>query len=43
MKKKNYKEPTMRVVLLQHTTHLLNTSGQVSATMNGQFVDDELI
>lgn len=42
MTKKDYQEPTMKVVKLQHTTQLLNTSGQVQATINGPWIEEEI-
>ena len=33
MKRKNYERPTMKVVKLQHRTHLLQASGQKSGQM----------
>ncbi len=40
MKKKDYQKPTMKVVKLHQRTHLLQASGQVSATMNGTFEEE---
>jgi hypothetical protein len=34
MKRKDYQKPTMKVVQLQHRTHLLQASGQKSGKMN---------
>ena len=34
MKRKNYERPTMKVVELQHRTHLLQASGQKRGQMN---------
>lgn len=46
MKKRNYEIPTMKVVKLQHRTHLLQASGQasgqVSATMSGTFTEETI-
>ena len=44
MKKKSYLEPTMKVVKLQQQTQLLagSTTGDVSATMDGTFVEEDL-
>ena len=46
MKKKDYQKPTMKVVKLQHRTHLLQASGQasgqVSATMSGTFTEEDI-
>lgn len=36
MKRKNYERPTMKVVQLQHRTHLLQASGGVQATMKNE-------
>ena len=30
MKRKDYRKPTMKIVQLQHQTHLLQASGQAS-------------
>ena len=44
MKKKSYLEQTMKVVKLQQQTQLLagSTTGDVSATMDGTFVEEDL-
>ncbi len=39
MKKKDYLKPTMTVVQLKHQAHLLQASGEVSATMRGTFTE----
>ena len=39
MKRKDYQKPTMKVVMLQHQTHLLQASGQVNATMDNEWED----
>ena len=41
MKRKTYEEPTMKVVKLQHTGMLM-TSGQVQATMNGTWEEEDI-
>ncbi len=41
MKKKEYLSPTVDVVELKHTG-ILMTSGDVSATMNGTFTEEDL-
>jgi hypothetical protein len=41
MKRKNYERPTMKVVKLQHHGMLM-TSGQVQATMNGTWEEEDL-
>ena len=40
-KKRLYEKPTMKVVKLQHTGMLM-TSGQVQATMDGTFTEEEI-
>ena len=40
-KKKFYEKPTMKVVKLQHTGMLM-ASGQVSATMNGEWEEEDI-
>ena len=42
MKKKDYQKPTMRVVMLQHRTQLLQASGQVNATMDNEWEDVDI-
>ena len=42
MKRKDYQKPTMKVVKLQHQTHLLQTSGQVNATMDNEWEDVDI-
>ena len=42
MKKKDYQRPTMQVVMLQHQAHLLQASGQVNATMNSTWVEENI-
>ena len=42
MKRKDYNRPTMKVVELQHRTILLQTSGQVQATMNGTWEEENI-
>ena len=46
MIRKDYHKPTMKVVKLQHRTHLLQASGQasgqVSATMSGTFTEETI-
>ena len=41
MKKKEYEKPTMMVVKLQHMGMLM-TSGEVDATMNGTFTEENI-
>ena len=40
MQKKDYQKPTMQVVQLQHSGMLM-TSGDVGATMNGEFTEQD--
>ena len=44
MKRKDYQRPTMKVVKLQHQTHLLqaSASGEVNATMNNEWEDVDI-
>ncbi len=42
MKKKLYEKPTMQVVKLKHQTHLLQASGQVDATMDGTWTEEDI-
>ena len=42
MKKKVYQTPTMQVVKLQHQAHLLQASGQVQATMNSTWEEEDI-
>lgn len=42
MKKKVYQTPTMQVVKLQHQAHLLQASGQVKATMNSTWEEEDI-
>ena len=45
MKRKDYLKPTMRVVKLQHRTHLLQasvTATSVSATMNDTWEEENI-
>ena len=41
MKKKEYERPSTRVIELKHQTHLLQTSGQVQATMNTEWEEED--
>ena len=41
MKRKNYEKPTMLVVELRQTGMLM-TSGQVQATMNGTWEEEDI-
>ena len=41
MKKELYQKPTMEVVQLQHKGMLM-TSGEVDATMNGTFTEEDI-
>ena len=41
MKRKAYERPTAQVVKLHHTGMLM-TSGQVQATMDGTFTEEEI-
>ena len=42
MNKKVYLTPTMQVVKLQHQAHLLQASGQVNATMNSTWEEEDI-
>jgi len=42
MKKKQYQKPTMKVVKLQQQTHLLQASGQVNATMDNEWEEEDI-
>jgi len=46
MKRKDYMEPTIRIVKLQHRTALLQASrqasGKVNATMNGTWEEETI-
>jgi hypothetical protein len=42
MKRKDYQKPTMNIVKLQHQTHLLQASGQVNATMNTEWEEEDI-
>ena len=42
MKRKDYEKPTMKVVKLQHETHLLAGSAEVSATMNNEWEEEDI-
>lgn len=42
MKKKDYQKPTMKVVKLQHHAHLLQASGEVNATMNSTWEEEDI-
>ena len=42
MKRKDYQKPTMQVVMLQHQAHLLQASGQVKATMNSTWEEEDI-
>ena len=41
MNKKTYQKPTMQIVQLQHT-QMLMTSGKVNATMNNEWVEEDI-
>lgn len=41
MKRKDYQTPTMKVVKLQHQNHILVVSGEVQATMNSTWVEED--
>ena len=41
MKKKQYEKPSLEVVVLNHNAALLQASGQVNATMNGTFEEED--
>ena len=41
MKKEYYQKPTIEVVQLQHKGMLM-TSGEVDATMNGTFTEEDI-
>ena len=42
MKKKVYQRPTMQVVKLQQQQHLLQASGEVNATMNSTWLEEDI-
>jgi hypothetical protein len=42
MKRKDYLKPTMRVVKLQHRTHLLQVSGDVKAKMDDTWTEENI-
>ena len=42
MKRKKYERATMQVVELQQQAHLLQASGQVQATMNGTWTEEDI-
>ena len=42
MKRKAYERPTAQVVKLQQQCHILAGSGQVQATMDGTFTEEEI-
>ena len=42
MKRKKYERATMQVVELQQQAHLLQASGQVQATMNGEWEESDI-
>ena len=44
MKKKHYEKPSVEVVVLKQQSHLLQASmnGDVNATMNGTFVEEDI-
>lgn len=42
MKRKKYERATMQVVELQQRTPLLQASGQVQATMNGTWTEEDI-
>ena len=43
MNRKDYQKPTMKVVQLQHRSHILvgSATGNVSTTMNGTFTETD--
>ena len=41
MKKKKYEKPSVEVVVLKHTGMLM-TSGEVKATMDGTFTEEDI-
>ena len=41
MKRKDYQKPTTRVVMLRHAGMLM-TSGEVQATINGTFEEEDI-
>ncbi len=43
MNKKDYQKPTMKVVQLQHQSHILagSATGNVNATMSGSFTETD--
>ena len=42
MKRKKYERATMQVVELQQQAHLLQASGQVQATMNSTWTEEDI-
>ena len=42
MKRKKYERATMQVVELQQQAHLLQASGQVQATMSGEWEESDI-
>ena len=42
MKRKDYQKPTMNIVKLQQQTRLLQASGQVNATMNSTWEEENI-
>ena len=40
--KRKYEKPSQRVIELKHQTHLLQTSGQVQATMNTEWEEEDI-
>lgn len=42
MKKKEYERPTTQVVQLKQQAYLLQASGQVNATMNGTWEEEDI-
>ena len=42
MKKKDYQTPTMNIVECEQETELLQASGQVNATMNSTWEEEDI-
>ena len=40
--KRKYEKPSQTVIKLRHKTHLLQTSGQVQATMNTEWDEEDI-
>ena len=42
MRRKDYEQPTMQVVQLEHQAHLLAGSEKVSATMDSEWEEEDV-